>query len=56
MKVLQSKRKLPVLKFVEHSLCECFIFGKQKKICFSKIEREPKTKKLELIHIDVWGL
>ncbi|KAE8705429.1 hypothetical protein F3Y22_tig00110429pilonHSYRG01213 [Hibiscus syriacus] len=35
-------------------LCEDCIFGKQKKVSFAKIDKTPKTEKLELIHTDVW--
>ena len=55
MKVLHSNGKLHGLKEVDHSLCEGCVFGKQKRVSFSKAGREPRTKKLELIHTDVWG-
>ena len=55
MKVLHSAGKLPDLKAIDHSLCEGCIFGKQKKVSFSKAGREPRTRKLELVHTDVWG-
>lgn len=55
MKVLLSKGKLLGLKSVEHSLYEGCIFGKQKKVSFSKVKRELKAEKLELIHTNVWG-
>ena len=55
MKMLHSDGKLQGLKEVDHNLCEGCIFGKQKRVSFSKAVRESKTKKLELIHTDVWG-
>ena len=53
MKMLHSEGKSQGLKEVDHNLCEGCIFGKQKRISFSKVDREPKTKKLELVHADV---
>ncbi|KZV52469.1 hypothetical protein F511_20702 [Dorcoceras hygrometricum] len=46
MKILMSNGKLPELKSVEHKLCESCIFGKQRKVSFSKGGREPKAAKL----------
>ncbi|PON82852.1 hypothetical protein TorRG33x02_214260 [Trema orientale] len=53
IKIMLSKGKLPQLKSVEHSLCESYIFGKQKRVSFSKGGRELKTANLELVHTDV---
>ena len=55
MKTLLSKGKLPDLKNVDVGLCEDFIFGKQKKVGFTKISKTPKAERLELVHTDVWG-
>ena len=52
MKMLHADGKHG-LKEVDHSLCEGCVFGKQKRVNFSKVEREPKIKKLELVHTDV---
>ena len=32
------------------------MYGKQKLVSFVKSEKEKKDEKLELVHIDVWGL
>ena len=61
MKMLHFDGKLQGLKELDHNLCEGCIFGKQKRgifgkqkmVIFSKVGREPKTKKLELVHTDV---
>ena len=53
IKMLYSDGKLHGLKEVDHNLCEGCVFDKQKMVSFSKAGREPKTKKLELVHIDV---
>ena len=53
--MLHSDGKLHGLKEVDHSLCEGCVFGKQKRVSFSKVGRESQTKKLELIYTDVWG-
>ena len=55
MKTLLSKGKLPDLKNVDVGLCEDCIFGKQKKVNFTKIGKTPKAERLELVHTDVWG-
>ena len=55
MKTLLSKGKLPDLKNVDVGLCEDCIFGKQKKVSFTKIDKTPKAERLELVHTDVWG-
>ena len=56
MKMLLSKGKLPKLKFADFEMCESYILGKQKKVSFLKTGRTPKAEKLELVHIDLWGL
>ncbi|XP_070002053.1 uncharacterized mitochondrial protein AtMg00300-like [Nicotiana sylvestris] len=53
MKLLASKKKLSNLKHVELGLCEDCIYGKQKRVSFSKVGRTPKKEKLELVHTDV---
>jgi hypothetical protein len=55
MKVLLSKGKLPELKSIEFDICESCILGKQKKVSFLKGGRTPKSKKLELVHTNLWG-
>ena len=55
MKTLLSKGKLPDMKNVDVCLCEDCIFGKQKKVSFTKIGKTPKAERLELVHTDVWG-
>ena len=55
MKTLLSIGKLPDLKNVDVGLCEDCIFGKQKKVSFTKIGKTPKAERLELVHTDVWG-
>ena len=40
MKMLHSDGKLQWLKEMDHNLCEGCIFGKQKKVNFSKTRRE----------------
>jgi len=55
MKLLASNEKLPNLKHVQIGLCEDCVYGKQKRVSFSKAGRTPKKEKLELVHTDVWG-
>ncbi|XP_031390880.1 uncharacterized protein LOC116203328 [Punica granatum] len=55
MKQLCSKGKLSGLKTVKLGLCEDCVFGKQKRVSFSKASRTLKEQKLELVHSDLWG-
>ena len=56
MKLLASKGKLPDLKSVNVGFREDYIYGKHKKVNFSKFARTSKAEKLQLVHSDVWGL
>ena len=56
MKMLLSKGKLPELKSDDFDICESYILGKQKNVSFLKIDRIPKSEKLELVHTDCGGL
>ena len=56
MKVLHSKKVLPGLKCVNMDFYESCLYEKQKRVNFVKSGKEKKNKKLELVHIDVWGL
>lgn len=55
LKVLLSKVKLSGIKSMDIGLCEDYIFGKQKRVSFSKANKTPKTRRLELVHTDVCG-
>ena len=55
MQILQAKNLLPGLKKVDLEFCEDCVFGKQKRVRFLKLRNEKKSKKLELVHSDVWG-
>lgn len=55
MKVMWSKGRLPGLKTVEVGLCEDCVFGKQRRVSFSRGGRTLKIQKLELVHSDLWG-
>ena len=56
MQVLLKKGKLASLKSIDIGFYENYILGKQKSVSFSKIGRTPRSKKLDLVHTDVWGL
>ena len=43
--------KHPSLEF-----CENYVYGKQKRVRFLKVRKQKKSEKLDLFHIDVWGL
>ena len=53
IKLLASKGKLPDLKSVDVGLCEDCIYGKHKRVSFSKFARTSKAEKLQFVHIDV---
>ena len=53
MKVMLSKDKLPGLKSIELDFYEDCIYGKQRRVSFSKVRKTLKTERLELIHTDV---
>ena len=55
MKILHYKGKLERLKSLDLEFYEDCVFGKQKKVTFSKVSRLPKSKRLELVHTDAWG-
>ncbi|XXG64806.1 hypothetical protein AAC387_Pa05g2660 [Persea americana] len=55
MKILHFKGKLEGLKSLDLEFYEDCVFGKQKKVTFSKGGRPPKSERLELVHTDVWG-
>ena len=55
MKFLQSNGKLQSLRSAEIDFCEDCVFEEYRKLSFSKIGKSLKTKKLELVHTDVWG-
>lgn len=55
MKLMVENGAIPDLKTVDHQMCESCILGKQKRVSFSKGGREPKSEKLKLMHINVWG-
>ena len=55
MKMLVAKGALEGLKYVNMGLCESCVVGKQKRVSFKKIPREPKKVHLEKVHTDVWG-
>jgi len=55
MKLMVSKGKIPNLKHVGIGPCEHYIFGKQKKVSFSKTSKTSKVERLQLVHTNVWG-
>ena len=55
MKVMLSKDKLSGLKSIDVGFCEDCIYGKQRRVSSLKARKTLKTKRLELVHTDVWG-
>ena len=50
------KNRLPRLKDLDFDFCEDYVYEKQKRVRFLKVGPTRKEGKLELVHIDVWGL
>jgi len=55
MKVMLSKDKLSRLKSIDLDFYEDCVYGKQKKVSFSKVRKTPKVEKIKLVHTDMWG-
>ena len=55
MKVMLFKDKLLGLKSIDLDFCEDCVYGKQRRVSFSKVRKTPKEEMLELVHTDVWG-
>ena len=55
MQNLYSRNLLLGLKHVDLKLCENCVYGKQKRVKFLRVRKEKRSKKLELVHTDVWG-
>ena len=55
MQILQSRKLLLGLKQIDLEFCEHCVYGKDKRVRFLKVGKEKKSKKLELVHTDVWG-
>jgi len=53
MKLMVSKGKITNLKHVDIGSCKHCMFGKQKKVSFSKTSKSSKVERLELVHTDV---
>ena len=47
IKAMLSKNKLSGLKSIYLDFCEDYIFGKKRKVSFSKVRKTPKVEKLE---------
>jgi len=52
IKAMLSKGKPLRLKSIDVDLCEDLVYGKQRKVSFSKVKKSPKAERLELVHTD----
>ena len=43
------------MKNFDLDFCENCIYGKHKRVRFLRVGKEKKSKKLELVHTNVWG-
>ena len=55
MMILVANGALECVMSIDMGLCESCVMGKQKRVNFTKIPRETKKVRLEMIHTDVWG-
>ena len=55
MKMLTIKEVLEDLKFVHTGLYKSFVMDKQKRVSFTKVAREPKKVRFEIVYTNVWG-
>lgn len=56
MKMLAFKGKFSYIKMVTVNFINSFVLSKQKNVTFANICHPHKTKKLELVHLDIYGL
>ena len=54
MKMLVARGSLEGLKSVDMGLCKSCVMGKQKRVSFTKIPKETKKLRFEMVHTDVW--
>ena len=43
------------MKWVDLEFCEHYVYGKHKRVKFLRAGKEKNSKKLDLVHTDVWG-
>jgi hypothetical protein len=55
MQILHKRNLLSDLKQVDLDFCEHYVYGKQKRVIFLRVEKEKKSEKLELVYRYVWG-
>lgn len=53
---ISTKGKTTKVQSNDHNLFEGCIFGKQRWVSLSIMERESMAKELELVHTNMWGL
>ena len=55
MIILHSNKVLTGVFDLNFDFCEDCVLGKQKRVTFTKDGRNKRTRRLELVHTDVWG-
>jgi hypothetical protein len=55
MQILHKINLFPYLKQIDLDFCEHCVYGKHKRVIFLRVEKEKKSERLEIMHIDVWG-
>ena len=56
MQILHKRDLFPDLKQIDLDFCEHCVYGKHKRVRFLRFRKEKKSERLELVHIEVWGL
>jgi hypothetical protein len=53
MQILQKMNLFPYLKQIDLDFYEHYVYGKQKRVIFLRVEKEKKSERLDLVHTDV---
>jgi hypothetical protein len=56
MQILHKRNLLTDLKQIDLEFCENYVYGKQKRVIFLRVEKEKSNERLELVHTSIWGL
>jgi hypothetical protein len=56
MQMLHKKYFFRDIKQIYLDFCEHFVYGKQKRVIFIRVEKQNKIERLELVHKNVWVL
>ena len=55
MQILHKRNLLLDFKQIDLDFCEYCVYRKHKRVRFLRVEKEKKSKRLDLVHTYVWG-